>query len=158
MPTQRSIAVITCLCTTVATHAVAQRSSFITTLGRDTLSFEQYDRVGDVITGDWVTTYGGIMYHHYTITLRSDGSVAQYALTLHRVNGKPEGSVDLRFDGDSLFVTSSGDSTIVRRVSAPKGTTPVFANTVAPLEVIVARARASGHDSSIAGAIQAFGP
>src|SRR5436305_6910826 len=31
------------------------------TLGHDTLSFEQYRHVGDSITGDWVTLYGGII-------------------------------------------------------------------------------------------------
>src|ERR1051326_2350063 len=103
----------------LATVAHAQRSSFVTTLGRDTLSFEQYSRVADTITGDWVTLYGGIMYHHYVIVLRGDGTVARYSLNLHRASGKAEGSVTLQLDPDSITATSDGNAA-PRRVGAPR--------------------------------------
>ncbi|HXT14195.1 MAG TPA: DUF2911 domain-containing protein [Gemmatimonadaceae bacterium] len=132
----------------------AQRTSFVTTLGHDTLSFEQYTRTGDTITGDWVTTYGGIMYHHYVITLRPDGTVARYHLALHRVNGKPVGSVDMQFDADSATITTT-DPDKVQRVAAANAF-PVFAGTVAPYEVIARFARAHNRDSSVTRILPAF--
>ncbi|MGH7621421.1 MAG: hypothetical protein ACREMU_03695, partial [Gemmatimonadaceae bacterium] len=74
--------------------AWAQRASFVTTLGRDTLSFEQFERSPTAVTGDWVTLYGGVMVHHYEVALRPNGTVSHYALTLHRLSGKIDGSVD----------------------------------------------------------------
>src|SRR6185312_7499714 len=79
------------LALTAAIPCAAQRSSFMTTLGKDTLSFEQYERTGDQIVGDWVTLYGGIMVHHYDIQLGPDGAVRRYQLTLHRLSGAVNG-------------------------------------------------------------------
>ncbi len=155
--------VVCCLCSTSNQQPATgnpqpiQTSSFVTTLGRDTLSFEQYERAGSTITGDWVTVYGGIMYHHYVIELRSDGTIASYALSLHRQSGKLEDTVHLEFRGDSVRVASSS-------LSAPqtKGIAevvgPIFANTISLLELLVARARATGRDSTVLGVVRAFGP
>src|SRR6185437_13269075 len=90
--------------TVAAIPCAAQRSSFMTTLGKDTLSFEQYERTGDQIVGDWVTLYGGIMVHHYDIQLGPDGTVRRYQLTLHRVSGAVNGKVDMQFAADSVVV------------------------------------------------------
>jgi hypothetical protein len=140
----------------LATVAHAQRSSFVTTLGRDTLSFEQYSRVADTITGDWVTLYGGIMYHHYVIVLRGDGTVARYSLNLHRASGKAEGSVTLQLDPDSITATSDGNAA-PRRV-AGHADAPLFANTIALLETIVTRARLLGRDSVVMPVVAVFAP
>lgn len=148
--------IIASLLTAVAS-AHAQVSSFVTTLGADTLAFEQFRRVGDAITGDWLTLYGGVMFHHYTIVLRPDGTVASYHLTLHRANGAPEGGVELTFDRDSVSVVNSADSGHVTRVAAP-GALPIFANTIGLLEVITRHARAQARDSSMTPIVNAFGP
>lgn len=147
--------VLVALCTTVSSLASAQTSSFVTTLGRDTLAFEQYRRAGDTITGDWVTLYGGIMYHHYAIVLRPDGRVARYTLSLHRASGKPEETVDLRLAEDSVtVVTPAGDT---QRV-ALRADAPVFARTMSLLETITRRARRLGGDSVVVPVVGAFGP
>lgn len=135
--------------------AAAQRFSYITTLGADTLSFEQFDRTATQIVGDWITLYGGIMVHHYEIALRSDGSVSRYQLALHRLSGKDEGSIDIRFDGDSATVHPSEGK---EQRFAARETFPLFANTIAPIDVIVSHARTAKRDSSLVSAVPAFGP
>jgi hypothetical protein len=157
-PSLRALAAALCAvaATSVGAHrAAAQSSSFVTTLGRDTLSIEQFRRAGDTITGDWVTRYGGIMYHHYTIVLRPDGRVRHYLLSLHRASGKPEGAIELTFDDDSLTVRS--DSGNPRRL-AVGADAPIFANTVALLETITTRARSAARDSAVVPVVRAFGP
>jgi hypothetical protein len=141
----------------IASRASAQISSFVTTLGHDTLSLEQYRRVGDTITGDWVTVYGGIMYHHYTITLRPDGTVSRYTLSLHRVSGKEEGTINLAMVADSLIVTSTMSKDSIQRLAVP-AEAAFFSTTVAPFEAMVMRARAIGQDSTAIVAVPVFGP
>jgi hypothetical protein len=93
-----------------AASASARRDTYVGTLGHDTLSLEQVVRRPDSILGDWISLYGWAMVHHYEMTLRPDGTVRRYRLTLHRLRGKVDGGVDLGFDGDSVIVrAAAGD-------------------------------------------------
>ncbi|MFI5228884.1 MAG: DUF2911 domain-containing protein [Gemmatimonadales bacterium] len=138
-----------------AAPCAAQRASYITTLGKDTLSFEQFTRRDDQIVGDWVTLYGGIMVHHYDIQLGPNGTVRRYQLTLHRLSGAVDGSVDLRFTADSVLVRNERGEE--QRV-ALSGVMPTFASSIALLDLIVSRARATHRDSSVTPVLAAFGP
>jgi hypothetical protein len=138
-----------------ATPCAAQRSSFITTLGRDTLSFEQYERTGDRIVGDWVTLYGGIMVHHYDIQLAADGTVRRYQLALHRLSGDMDGTVDMQLTSDSVVVRNERGE---EQRAALSGVMPTFASSIALLDLIVSRARTTHTDSSVTPVVPAFGP
>jgi hypothetical protein len=153
----RSIAPHACvIATLIAAHASAQqRSFFVSTLGNDTLSFEQNERTAGAIVGDWVSLYGGIMFHHYVITLRPDGSVARYQLTLHRVSGHVDGSVDIQLEGDSAVIRDNRGEE--QRV-AVGAVFPTFTNSMGPLDLIVSHARALRADSSVIPTMSAFGP
>jgi len=138
-----------------ALPCAAQRASFMTTLGKDTLSFEQFERTGDRIVGDWVTLYGGIMVHHYEVQLAPDGTVRRYQLTLHRLSGDLDGTVDMQFTRDSVVVRNERGEE--QRV-ALSGVMPTFASSIALLDLIVSRARATHSDSSVTPVVAAFGP
>jgi hypothetical protein len=156
MKTNRTrVAVLGALFAPCALASAQERVSFVTTLGKDTLSFEQFDRTHDSVVGDWVTTYGGIMVHHYAIHMRPDGSVDRYQLTMHRVSGHVDGTFDLQFVGDSLVARSSGGSE--QRV-AVKDAIPVASYTIGAYDLVMAHARASGGDSSVVPIVSAFGP
>jgi len=133
----------------------AQRASFVSTLGKDTLSFEQFERTRDSIVGDWVSLYGGIMVHHYVIQLRSDGSVRRYQLTLHRLSGHVDGSVDMQLEGDTAVVR---DNRGEEQRAAVGAVFPTFTTSMGPLDLIVSRARATHADSSLTPTMSAFGP
>jgi len=154
---RKRITVSAALLAAMTNWACAQTTSaFVTTLGRDTLAFEQYRQSGDTVTGDWVTVYGGVMYHHYTILLRPDGRIARYVLSLHRASGKMEDTVAIAFDGDSVTVASSRARLPQRYGAQVDGAT--FATTIAPLETYTLRARRLGVDSLGVAAVPAFGP
>ena len=148
------VAVLAALVAPWALAPAQQRESFVTTLGKDTLSLEQLDRTQDSVVGDWVTTYGGITVHHYAIHLRRDGSVDRYEFTMHRLSGHVDGTFDLQFVGDSLVAKSSGGSE--QRVAA-KDAIPVASYTIGAYDLVMAHASASGGDSSVVPIVSAFG-
>ena len=43
--------------------------SFIITHGKDTVSFEQFTRAGNAVTGVWIANNGQVQVHDYTLTL-----------------------------------------------------------------------------------------
>jgi hypothetical protein len=133
----------------------AQRAFFVSTLGKDTLSFEQFERTRDSIVGDWVSLYGGIMVHHYVIHLRPDGSVRRYQLALHRVSGHVDGSVDIQLERDTAVIR---DDRGEEQRAAVGAVFPLFTTSMGPLDLIVSRARAMKGDSSVAPTMPAFGP
>lgn len=155
MPRLLDTAVAIALALAAPGLASAQRASYVTTLGRDTLSFEQFERSPTSVVGDWVTLYGGVMVHHYEVALRPNGTVSHYALTLHRLSGKVDGTVDITFTGDSAIVHVPPGG--AERVAA-RGTYPSFAGTIGLLDLIVAHARSTKSDSSVVATLAAFGP
>lgn len=134
----------------------AQTSAFVTTLGKDTLSVEQYTRTASRITGEWVTFYGGIMVHHYDMAVRPDGSVEHTHLTLRRRNGHVEEDVDLTLGADSVIAVVAGDSTVTR--AAARGAFPTLGGCVAMLETILMRLRSQKSDSAVVVVLAATGP
>jgi hypothetical protein len=138
----------------IAATAGAQPSTYVGTLGRDTLSLEQVVRSPGSIVGDWISLYGGVM-HHYEMTLRPDGTVSRYQLALHRLSGKVDGNLDLRLDGDSVVVRNAAGDEVRARVGA---VFPTFTSTMGPIDLILTRARATGRDSSLTATVGAFGP
>jgi hypothetical protein len=143
------------LAASIAATAGAQRSTYVGTLGHDTLSLEQVVRSPGSIVGDWISLYGGVMVHHYEMTLRPDGTVSRYRLELHRLSGKADGVVDLQLDGDSVVVRGSGGDEVRAQVGA---VFPMFTSTMGPIDLILTRTRATGRDSSLMGTVGAFGP
>jgi hypothetical protein len=134
----------------------AQTSAFVTTLGKDTLSVEQYTRHANRVVGDWVTFYGGIMVHHYDMSLRPDGSVEHTRLTLRRRSGRIEEDVELTLGVDSVTAVVAGDSTVSRL--AARGAFPILGGCVAMVETIMMHLRSHTVDSAVVVVLAATGP
>jgi hypothetical protein len=139
----------------IAAPANAQHFTYVGTLGRDTLSLEQVVRSPESITGEWISLYGGIMVHHYELTLRPDGTVSRYHLELHRLSGKVDGDIDIRFFDDSMIVRNADGKELRAQVGEAL---PMFTSTMGPIDLILTRARANGRDSSFTPTVGAFGP
>jgi len=153
---RRYFHLVTFMCAAaIAAPAKAQRSTYVGTLGRDTLSLEQVVRSSGSITGDWISLYGGIMVHHYELTLRPDGTVSRYQLNLHRLSGKVDGDIDIRFVDDSMIVRNAAGEELRAQVGEAF---PMFTSTMGPIDLILTRARAGGRDSSFTATVGAFGP
>src|SRR5690242_21874181 len=129
---RRYFHLVTFMCAAaIAAPAKAQRSTYVGTLGRDTLSLEQVVRSPESITGDWISRYGGIMVHHYELTLRPDGTVSRYQLNLHRLSGKVGGDIDIRFVDDSMIVRNAAGEAVRGQVGVGG---PRFTSTVGPTD------------------------
>ena len=126
-------------------------AAFVSTLGKDTIAFEQYSRAGNIITGVWVSLQGGVGVHRYVITLGADGMPARYEMTLSLlgVTARPGElrSVRVEYGPDSATVVTQRDSTTTQRV-AMKGAVPLLGRSVAGLELALARLRSAHADSA----------
>lgn len=131
--------------------AQAAPAAFVSTLGTDTIAFEQYSRAGNIITGVWVSLQGGVGVHRYVITLGADGMPARYEMTLSLpgVTARPGElrSVRVEYGRDSATYVTQRDSVITQRV-AMKGAVPLLGRSVAGLELALARLRSAHADSA----------
>jgi hypothetical protein len=112
-----------------APNAADEKSSYITTLGRDTVAVESVARVGNRLTGDILVRVPNTVRLHYEVEMRPDGSVARTTLDMDPMGAKNMAArhMVLDFDGDS--VRTSVDSAGAKRKATraiPKGTVPTF--------------------------------
>jgi hypothetical protein len=63
-------------------HAQTTRAGFVTTLGRDTVALESYERSASRLEGDVVIRVPGTVHFHYLLDLRSNGTVSHSTLTM----------------------------------------------------------------------------
>lgn len=150
------IAVATKLLTGSPAAAQSGTEAFVQTIGRDTISLEQYTRSGNTITGRWLTTYGSMTMHDYVLTLRPDGTVEHLKLSVFLVRGGVLGDNDITFGRDSATVVIKRDSVITRRVAAADAF-PILGQTIAMWEAITRHQRAAKQDSALVTLMESFG-
>ena len=106
-----------------------EKTSFITTLGRDTVVVESAQRVGNRVTGDIIVRVPATVRVHYDVELRADGSVAHSTYQSEPLGAKNMVGrrLTLDFDGDSVRATvdSAGQTRKVVR-AMPKGVVPML--------------------------------
>ena len=128
--------------------ASAAPDSFVTTVGNDTTSIEQFRRNGDSITGDWVTRQGAVL-HHYVITLGADQLPARYDVVLSRL-GRPRptipGRVTVTYGPDSATIVTVTDSTVTQHV-ALRQVYPLLGTSVVSTELALLRLRSTRSDT-----------
>lgn len=105
------------------------KSSWITTLGRDTVVVESAVRAGNRVTGDMVVRVPATIRLHYDVELRADGSVARSTVDTDPMGAKNMGArhIVIDFDADSIHasIDSAGTKRKVAR-AIPKGAIPTF--------------------------------
>ena len=125
---------IVSLAALAAAHVVTStksddRGSFISTLGRDTVTVESVTLSGNRVTGDIVVRVPNTVRLHYDVELRPDGSVARSTLDTDPMGAKNMASrrLVLDFDADSMHATidSAGQRRKVAR-AMQKGVVPTF--------------------------------
>jgi hypothetical protein len=141
---------------TLAAPLAAQRGSsgaFLVMLGRDTISAEQYTRIGNTIQGTYIVRTPQIGKGVYTATLAPDGSLGH--LDLVRYAGvAPDAKVIRRTvagpHADSMVVelTTNGKTTRMPAQKLPAQTLPLFGGSYALEELIAQRFTALRKDSA----------
>ena len=132
--------------------AVAQDSgAFVVRLGVDTLSLENYKHTAARVGGDFVIRTPRSAHRIYTADLNADGTVRRYEVVSHNIDGGPgpaETKQSIDFTGDTaVFTVPRGDSVVVTRLAAPKGTWPFQLHVYGLFEHIGRQARAARGDS-----------
>jgi hypothetical protein len=87
-------------------HAQSTRAGFVTTLGRDTVALESYERTASRLEGDIMIRVPGTVHFHYVLDLRSNGTVSHSLLTMVPlgVTGLAAGRSSQDFPTDSSAV------------------------------------------------------
>lgn len=112
-----------------APGSLVEKSSYITTLGSDTVVVESVVRAPNRLVGDIVVRVPATVRLHYDVELRPDGSVARSTLDTDPMGAKGMAArhMVLEFDADSVH--ESIDSAGTKRKFArpiPKGVVPTF--------------------------------
>ncbi|MEO6210271.1 MAG: DUF2911 domain-containing protein [Gemmatimonadaceae bacterium] len=113
----------------LAPTAGGGKSSWITTLGRDTVVVESAVRAGNRITGDMVVRIPATVRLHYEVELRADGSVARSTVDTDPMGAKNIGARHIVIDFDVDSIHASIDSAGAKRKlvrAIPKGAIPTF--------------------------------
>jgi hypothetical protein len=112
-----------------ATGAIDEKSSYITTLGRDTVAVESVARLANHLLGDIVVRVPNTVRLHYDVEVRPDGSVLRSTLDTDPMGAKNMTArrMVLEFDADSVHVSidSAGQKRKVTRALL-RGTVPMF--------------------------------
>jgi len=112
-----------------APGAPDEKSSYITTLGRDTVVVESVARLANHLVGDIVVRVPNTVRLHYDVEVRPDGSVLRSTLDTDPMGAKGMAArrMILDFAGDSVRVStdSAGQKRTVTR-ALPKGIVPTF--------------------------------
>jgi hypothetical protein len=142
------------------------KSSFITTLGQDTVVVENVARTGDRVIGDMLVRVPSTVRVHYQLELRANGSVARSTYESDPLSAKNMAGrrLTLDFDGDSMHATidSAGQSRKVTR-PVPNGSVPMLMtgfgssyglySSMGLYELLLARTKPSANDTLIVPAI-----
>jgi hypothetical protein len=133
----------------------AQSSSAVTFIimqGKDTVSIEQFTRVGNTITGVWIPNNGQVQVHDYVLTLDAAGQPLRYDMAVSFPDGAghlppTEAKYVLEFGGDSLTLTTGRANPVTRRIAMKSGTYPAVGWSVLDRELSLTRLRAARADS-----------
>jgi hypothetical protein len=124
-----SLAAVVSLHLAAAGSSLDEKSSYITTLGSDTVVVESVVRTPNRLLGDIVVRVPATVRLHYDVELRPDGSVARSTLDTDPVGAKGMAArhMVLDFDADSVHESIDSDGT-KRKVTRPipKGVVPTF--------------------------------
>jgi len=147
----RSALIARCIALVVFAGPLAAQSpdttSFVTTLGKDTTSIEQYVRVGNTITGAWIQRQGEVYVHDYAMVLRPDGWPEHYVMTLYTT--RPHTFLmSVTYGPDSATRIMVRDTTAVTMRVPTTHAYPIAAISVLAWDLALARARAARTDTS----------
>jgi len=133
------------------TMVVQDSGAFITRLGNDTVTLEQYKRTATQLRGEYVIRTPRSLHRIYTFDLNPDGSIRHIEIVTHNIGDGPgpmetKNSVD--FSGDTVtMVSPRGDSSVTTKLAVPRGTFPFQFYVYGLMEQIGRWARGTGKDS-----------
>jgi hypothetical protein len=138
----------------LASSGVADQGTFFVTLGRDTIAAERFRMGSSRLDGELVIRLRETVRRPYAMTFDATGNVSRLEFSTRRPTDTPSSApmqaVTVTFAGDTIVMeTRRNDSTITRRIAAPRGTVPLLGQSYASYEVLTRRAARSMSDSVV---------
>ncbi len=135
-----------------AGSAMADQGTFIVTLGRDTIAAERFRFGRARIDGEVVTRVRETVRRPYAITFDAEGSPIRLEFSTRRPTDTPASpplqTAAITITDDTIVMeTKRNDSTVTRRIPAPRGTVPLLGLSYASYAVLTRLAAHSGADS-----------
>lgn len=136
----------------LAAAAIADQGSFVVTLGRDTIAAERFRFGRGRIDGEVVTRLRETVRRPYAITFDDEGNPARLEFSTRRPTDTPASpplqTALITLSGDTIVMeTKRNDSTVTRRVAAPRGTVPLLGQSYASYGILTRHLARSGVDS-----------
>ena len=148
--------ILACTVAVLCPPRLASQSSsveaFIIVQGKDTVSFEQFTRAGNTVTGVWIANNGQVQVHDYILTLDSAGQPLRYEMAVSFPDGAghlppTEAKYLLEFGADSLTLTTGRANPVTRHLAMKSGTYPAVGFSILDRELRLTRLRAARADS-----------
>ena len=146
-------AVVALLAVPPTVEAQANRTiSLLTTVGKDTLCFEQYTRIGDVVTGSWVVMHPpGVFVHDYRIVLDRDGIPTRYEMKYSEpLSATPPALQSMSIDygrDTATYVMTLRDSVVTQKVALHEAF-PLLGQSFVGLDLAMQRVRRGHMDTA----------
>jgi hypothetical protein len=135
-----------------ATYGIADQGTFLVTLGRDTIAAERFRFGRARLEGELVTRRPETVRRPYTMTFDALGNPTRLEFSTRRPADRPASppiqTAVITLTGDTIVMeTKRNDTTVTRRISAPRGTIPLLGQSYASYEILTRRAVRAGGDS-----------
>ena len=136
----------------LAASALVDQGSFVVTLGRDTIAAERFRFGRGRIDGEVVTRLRETVRRPYAMMFDDEGNPARLEFSTRRPTDTPTSSplqtAAITLIGDTIVMeTKRNDSTITRRLAAPRGTVPLLGQSYASYAILTRHLARSGVDS-----------
>jgi hypothetical protein len=135
-----------------AASLIADQGSFVVTLGSDTIAAERFRFGRGRIDGEVVTRLRETVRRPYAIRFDDEGNPVRLEFSTRRPTDTPASpplqTALITFSGDTIVMeTKRNDSTVTRRISAPRGTVPLLGQSYASYGILTRHLARSGADS-----------
>lgn len=131
---------------------MADQGTFVVTLGRDTIAAERFRFGRARIDGEVVTRLRETVRRPYAMTFDAEGMPIRLEFSTRRPTDTPASpplqTAVITLGGDTIVMeTKRNDSTVIRRIPAPRGTVPLLGQSYASYAILTRLAARSGADS-----------
>jgi hypothetical protein len=136
----------------LAAFGIADQGTFVVALGRDTIAAERFRFGRARLEGEVVTRLRETVRRPYSMTFDAADNPVRLEFSTRRPTDTPASppiqTAVITLAGDTIVMeTKRNDSTVTRRIPAPRGTVPLLGQSYASYEVLTRRAVRAGGDS-----------
>ena len=135
-----------------AAYGIADQGTFIVTLGSDTIAAERFRFGRGRLDGEVVTRLRETVRRPYAMSFDAADNPMRLEFSTRRPTDTPASppiqTAAITVAGDTIVMeTTRNDSTVTRRIAAPRGTVPLLGQSYAAYEVLTRHAVRSMADS-----------